>query len=56
MLRLIGILVVVAYVLFTIEILKSNKDNETKALWIVVGFFIPVIGIVLYYLVGRKRA
>ena len=55
MLRLIGILVVVAYVLFTIEILNSNKDNEKKALWIAVGFFIPLIGLVLYYFIGRRK-
>jgi heme A synthase len=54
MLRLLSLLVFVVDVIIVMEILRSTKDNEKKILWIVVVVFLPVLGPILYYLIGRK--
>ena len=41
-------------VLVIIDIVKSNKDTEKKVLWIVAVVFLPVLGPILYYFLGRK--
>jgi hypothetical protein len=52
--RLIYLLILVVDVLVIIDILKSNKDTERKVLWIVAVVFLPVLGPILYYFVGKK--
>jgi Phospholipase_D-nuclease N-terminal len=54
MIRLIPLLILVIDVLAIVDIVKSSKDNEKKILWIVVVIFLPVLGPILYYLLGRK--
>jgi hypothetical protein len=54
MIRLIGILILVIDVIVVIDILKGNKDNERKMLWIIAVVFLPVLGPILYYFVGKK--
>lgn len=52
--RLISLLVLVLDIIVILDILKSNKDMEKKVLWIIVVIFLPLLGPVLYYLIGRK--
>jgi len=52
--RLIGLLILVIDILVIIDIIKSNKDNEKKILWVVIVVFLPVFGPILYYAIGRK--
>jgi hypothetical protein len=54
MARLIGLLILIIDVVVVIDILKSNKDNEKKMLWIIAVVFLPVLGPILYYFIGRK--
>jgi succinate dehydrogenase/fumarate reductase cytochrome b subunit len=54
MARLIAILVFVIDAIVIIDILRSNKDTEKKMLWIIAVIFLPVLGPVLYYVMGRK--
>jgi hypothetical protein len=54
MFRLLFILVVIIDVLVIIDIARSNKDSEKKMLWVLVVFFLPVLGPILYYVIGRK--
>jgi hypothetical protein len=54
MIRLIGLLILVIDVIVVIDILKGNKDNERKMLWIIAVVFLPVLGPILYYFVGKK--
>lgn len=54
MFRLLSILVFVVNVIIVMEILRSNKDNEKKLLWIILVVFLPVLGPVLYFVIGRK--
>ncbi|HOX82965.1 MAG TPA: PLD nuclease N-terminal domain-containing protein [Chryseolinea sp.] len=52
--RIISFLILIVDIIIVIEILQSKKDTEKKVLWIVVVFFLPVLGPILYYLIGRK--
>ncbi len=52
--RLIGLIILIIDVVVVIDILKSNKDMEKKVLWIIAVIFLPVLGPILYYVIGRK--
>jgi len=52
--RLIGLAVLILDIIVVMDILKSNKDMEKKILWIIAVIFLPLLGPVLYYLIGKK--
>ncbi len=52
--RLIYLAVLVLDVIVILDILKSNKDMEKKILWIIAVIFLPLLGPVLYYIIGKK--
>lgn len=51
---ILGIIILVLDVLAILEVFKSSKDTGKKILWTVLILILPVIGLILYYLVGRK--
>jgi hypothetical protein len=52
--RIVYLLIIIIDVIVVIDILKSRKDNEKKVIWIVLVVFLPVLGPILYYFIGRK--
>ncbi len=38
-----------------VKILKGNYRGNEKLLWIVVVVFVPIIGVILFYLVGKNQ-
>jgi hypothetical protein len=52
--RLISLLILVVDIIVVIDIVKSNKDTERKILWIIAVVFLPVLGPILYYVIGKK--
>lgn len=52
--RLISLLILILDVVVVLDILRSNKDSEKKILWIIAVVFLPVLGPILYYVIGRK--
>lgn len=52
--RLIYIAIIVIDVLVIIDIMKGSKDLEKKVLWTIAVIFLPVLGPVLYYVIGKK--
>lgn len=52
--RLISLIILVIDVVVILDILKSNRDTEKKVLWIIAVIFLPIVGPVLYYFIGRK--
>jgi hypothetical protein len=52
--RLIGLAILILDVIVILDILKSNKDLEKKILWIIAVIFLPLLGPVLYYFIGKK--
>ena len=51
---ILGIIILIFEIIAIIDVVKSSKDTGKKVLWIVLIVFLPVIGLILYYLTGRK--
>ncbi len=52
---LIGAVILVLDVWAILSVLMGNSSIERKLLWMLVILFLPVLGIVLYLLIGRSR-
>jgi len=55
MFRLLWFLVFVLDVVAIVSLLKSNADGATKILWFLLILFLPLIGMILYFLMGPGR-
>jgi hypothetical protein len=55
MFRLIPFLILVLDIVVILDIIKSNKDGEKKLLWIVAVIFLPVLGPILWFLLGKNK-
>ncbi len=53
---LIGLAVLVLDVIAIVNVVQSAVDNGKKILWVVLIVLLPVIGMVLYFLIGKKSA
>jgi hypothetical protein len=54
MFQLFSLVILILDVVVIMEIWKSSKDSEKKILWTVLVVFLPILGLILYYLMGRK--
>ena len=52
--RLISIIILIIDVVVILDIIRGNKDTEKKVLWIIAVIFLPILGPILYYLIGKK--
>ncbi len=52
--ELIILTVVVLWVIALVDILKNKFDGSNKIIWLIVITIFPIIGVVSYYLTGRK--
>jgi hypothetical protein len=50
----LGLLVLVLDIIAIVDVLKSSVDTGKKALWIILILILPIIGMVLYFLIGKK--
>ena len=55
MLGLLGLVVLVLDIIAIVDILKGNKSTGFKLLWILLVLIFPLIGMVLYFLIGKKQ-
>jgi hypothetical protein len=53
--RLISFLILVIDIVVIIDIIQSNKDTEKKILWIIAVVFLPVLGPILWYVLGKGK-
>ncbi len=51
---ILGLIVLVLDILAIINIFKSSQTTGKKILWILVILLLPVVGLILWYLLGRK--
>ena len=51
---ILGLIVLVLDIIAIVDVLKSSMDTGKKALWIILVLILPVIGMVLYFLIGKK--
>jgi hypothetical protein len=52
--RLFGLLILVIDIIVIVDIIQGNKDTEKKILWVIAVVFLPVLGPLLYYIIGKK--
>lgn len=44
------------WIITLVDILKSNfKDSNNKILWVLVVILLPVIGSILYFIIGKNQ-
>lgn len=51
-----GFIGLVIFILTAISILRSGQSAGGKLLWLVVAFFLNLIGTILWLLLGRKKS
>lgn len=44
----------IAWVLSLLEVITSKRKKGKKALWVLGIFFLSIVGVIIYYVVGRK--
>jgi len=49
-----GLLVLVLDIIAIVDALKSSMDTGKKVLWIILILILPLVGMVLYFLIGKK--
>ncbi len=52
---LIGILVLVAWIWSLVDIINHEFTGNNKLLWILIVILMPVVGTILYFLLGKKN-
>ncbi len=52
---LIGLVVLVLDIVAIVDVLKSSLETGKKVLWILLILFLPVLGMILYFLLGKKK-
>jgi hypothetical protein len=52
---LIGLVILVLDIIAIVDLFKSQQDTGKKVLWLILILIIPLIGMILYFLVGKKK-
>ena len=55
MVSFLGLVILVLDVIALVSLLKSGADTATKILWVLLIVFLPLLGMVLYFLMGPGR-
>jgi O-antigen ligase len=55
MFRLLSLAILVLDVIALVSLLQSGADTATKILWTLLIVFLPVLGMILYFLMGPGR-
>ena len=49
---IIGLLLLVADIYAIVKILQSSADTVNKVVWVLIVFFLPVLGLAAWYFAG----
>lgn len=52
---LIGLIILVLDIIAIVDCVKSSLEQGKKILWIILIIILPLIGMILYFLVGKKK-
>ena len=53
---LLGLAILVLDIIAIVDCLKSDAATGKKLLWILLVLILPVVGMILYFLLGKKKA
>ncbi len=51
---LLGLLHLILWIIAAVEIVRSSRPLAEKVLWLLVIFLLPLVGLIIYYVAGRK--
>jgi hypothetical protein len=51
----IGMVILILDIIAIIDLYKSKKETSQRLLWLAIILVLPFIGLLLYFLVGKKR-
>jgi len=51
---ILGIVILVLDIIAIIDVIKSSMSTGKKIFWILLILILPVLGLIIYYLVGKK--
>jgi len=52
---LLGLIILVLDIIAIVDAAKSSMNTGKKVLWIILILILPVVGLILYYLVGKEK-
>lgn len=52
---LLSLVILVLDVVAIIDVVRSSMDTGKKVLWIILILVLPIIGLILYFFVGKKK-
>ena len=52
---IVGLVILVLNIIAIVDCVKSSLDGGKKALWIILILILPILGIVLYFVLGKKK-
>ncbi len=53
---LLGLIVLILDLIAIVEVLKGGKSVGGKLLWILVILLLPIIGMLVYFFLGRSKS
>lgn len=53
---IVGLIILILDIIAILDVAGSGMDPAKKLIWILLILFLPVIGLILWYLVGKKGA
>ncbi|MBF0532918.1 MAG: PLDc_N domain-containing protein [Candidatus Omnitrophica bacterium] len=51
---ILGLLILILDVIAVVDTLRSSMNTGEKTLWVILILLLPVIGMALYFLMGKK--
>jgi len=52
---LVGLVIFILDIIAIVDVLKSSMDTGKKLLWILLILVLPVLGMILYFLLGERN-
>lgn len=53
---LLGLVVFILDIIAIVDIVKSSMDTGKKVLWVLLVVILPLVGMLLYFLIAKKKA
>ena len=51
---LLSLLILIADIWAILNVVKSNETTGTKIVWVLVIFFLPILGLAIWYFAGPR--
>ena len=55
MVGILGLIIFVLDIIAIVDVIKSSEDTGKKLLWILLILLLPILGMILYFLLGKKQ-